>query len=263
MGLGLAAGIVALAFLNLVTITRIRAEAGFAWVYGPHRWAGGTVTEIMGNSIGTYSLAPGQLVALGLFHGFWWDVRFTPMSGQFEALKIGDAARMRQRQLVAWIAAATVVAVLVGMYAALRDGYHYGLGTAKAFVGIVDSSKVGYLLAMKWWDNPVRPDETRTACSLAGGVVTLLLIAARQRYLWWPFNPIGYVMGATNTATMFWANYFVAWLVKICLLRYGGMRLYRAAMPFFIGLILGDVATQAAWSLGTFILDMPVYQFLV
>jgi uncharacterized protein DUF6785/uncharacterized protein DUF6784 len=262
LGLGLTVGIIALYFLNLVTITRVRAEAGFAWVYGPHRWAGGNVTEIMGNSLGTFGLAPAQLTTLGLFHLFWWDVRFTPMPGQFEALKMGDSARIRQSQLVAWIVAVSVLAVLVGMYAALRDGYHYGMATAKAFSGIVDGSKVGYLLAMNWWDNPVRPDGTRTACSVVGGVVTYLLILARQRFLWWPFNPIGYVMGATNTATMFWANYFIAWLLKAAVLRYGGMRLYRSVVPFFIGLILGDIATQAAWSLATSILDVPVYQFL-
>jgi hypothetical protein len=262
MALWIAAALLTIYFLVLVTITRVRAEAGFGWVYGPHRWAGGTATEILANATGTYSFGPQQLTALGLFHPFWWDIRFTPMPGQFEALKIGDTARMRQPHLVAWIVTATVVAIGVGMFAALRDGYQYGMATAKAFDGIVDGAKVGYELTMRWWDNPVRPDGTRTACSLLGGAVTLLLIGARQRYLWWPFHPIGYVIGATNTATMFWSNYFLAWLLKVSLLRYGGMRLYRAAVPFFVGLILGDIATQAAWSLVTSILDVPVYQFL-
>ncbi len=38
--------------------------------------------------------------------------------------------------------------------------------------------------------------------------------------------------------------------------------IYRAAIPFFVGLTLGDLATQATWSLVTSILDVPVYQFL-
>jgi hypothetical protein len=40
------------------------------------------------------------------------------------------------------------------------------------------------------------------------------------------------------------------------------MRLYRAAVPFFVGLTLGDIVTQTTWSLVTSILDVPVYPFL-
>jgi hypothetical protein len=69
-------------------------------------------------------------------------------------------------------------------------------------------------------------------------------------------------MAGTPTAYVFWSNYLTAWVLKVCLLRYGGMRLYRAVVPFFIGLILGDIATQTTWSLVTSILDVPVFQFL-
>ena len=64
------------------------------------------------------------------------------------------------------------------------------------------------------------------------------------------------------TANVKGAVELTAWVLKVCLLRYGGMRLYRTAVPFFIGLILGDIATQTTWSLVTSILDVPVYQFL-
>jgi hypothetical protein len=33
------------------------------------------------------------------------------------------------------------------------------------------------------------------------------------------------------------------------LLRYGGMRLYRAALPFFLGLILGDYVVPTLWAI--------------
>jgi hypothetical protein len=35
---------------------------------------------------------------------------------------------------------------------------------------------------------------------------------------------------------------FVAWLLKWLLLRAGGLRLYRAGLPFFLGLIIGHFA---------------------
>jgi len=42
---------------------------------------------------------------------------------------------------------------------------------------------------------------------------------------------------------------FLAWAVKAALLRYGGISAYRKALPFFLGLILGDFVTGAAWSI--------------
>ena len=261
MALWLAAGMVTLYFLMVVVITRVRAEAGFPWAYGPDRGAA-SLTHVMGNALGTRAFGPGQLAMLGFFHWFWWDLRFSPMPAQFEALKIGDGARLRQRHLVAWIAAATVVALLVGGGAALRDSYRFGWATAKVYAGVASGAKSGYNLVNQWWDNPSGANGTRAAWTVLGGAVTLLLMAARQRFAWWPFHPIGYVMAGTPTAYVFWSNYLTAWVLKVCLLRYGGMRLYRAAVPFFIGLILGDIATQTTWSLVTSILDVPVYQFL-
>jgi hypothetical protein len=257
----LALGMVTLYFLIVVVITRVRAEAGFPWSYGPDRNSA-SLTHIMGTVAGTRVMGPAGLSALGFFHWFWWDLRFSPMPAQFEALKMGDVAGVSRRSLVAWIVVATVVALGVGGWAALRDSYRFGWATAKVYAGVAGGAKTGYLLVNQWWDNPTNPDITRLSWIGLGGAVTLLLVAARQRFVWWPFHPIGYVMAGTPTAYVFWSNYLVAWALKVCLLRYGGMRLYRAVLPFFIGLILGDIATQATWSLVTSLLDVPVYQFL-
>jgi hypothetical protein len=56
--------------------------------------------------------------------------------------------------------------------------------------------------------------------------------------------------------------FFVAWLVKVCLLRFGGHRAYRGGVPFFVGVILGDITTQGVWTLIGWILHVPIYQFL-
>ena len=69
-------------------------------------------------------------------------------------------------------------------------------------------------------------------------------------------------MAATLTSESFWGHYFLAWLAKLLILRYGGMRLYRAALPFVFGMILGDIASQTLWSIGASLLDAPVYRFV-
>ena len=42
---------------------------------------------------------------------------------------------------------------------------------------------------------------------------------------------------------------FLGWLAKSLILRYGGVKMYREALPFFIGLVLGDYAISSLWAL--------------
>jgi hypothetical protein len=53
---------------------------------------------------------------------------------------------------------------------------------------------------------------------------------------------------------------FVAWLLKSLILRYGGMNVYRQALPFFLGLILGDFVTGAAWSIVGTVLHVSLFR---
>jgi hypothetical protein len=70
------------------------------------------------------------------------------------------------------------------------------------------------------------------------------------------------VVAETGAGTSFWFHYFVAWLCKLAVLRYGGHRLYAQALPLCIGVILGDLLTQTVWSLGAVLFNVPVYQFI-
>jgi hypothetical protein len=259
--LPVSAAVLALYMLTVLVIARVRAEAGFAWTYGPDRFTA-TLGHIMVNTAGTTAFAPRSLALLGFFHWLWWDLRFSPMAAQMEALKIGDSVGMPRRGLAVLIVGATLVALLVGFTACLADSYRLGWATAHVYAGPAQGARVGPTLASQWLENPKLPDGARVAWMGLGGGFTLLLSLARQRFLWWPFHPLGYVMSATATSHAFWSHYFMAWAVKLLILRYGGMRLYRRALPFVLGIILGDVLTQSLWSLICSLLDVPVYQFV-
>jgi hypothetical protein len=63
-------------------------------------------------------------------------------------------------------------------------------------------------------------------------------------------SPIGYCIASSyETNRSLWANALVGWLLGALLRRYGGLRLYRAWRPAFIGLIFGSFAAGAATSL--------------
>jgi hypothetical protein len=42
-----------------------------------------------------------------------------------------------------------------------------------------------------------------------------------------------------------WFPILLGWAAKRTIIRYGGLRLYREALPFFIGLIIGDYAISS------------------
>ena len=115
---------------------------------------------------------------------------------------------------------------------------------------------------MSWLTSPTQADWPGFFWAVGGGAFTLLLMSLRARFLWWPFHPIGYVVANTGFPFSFWSHYMLAWALKVWTLRYGGMNLYRRVLPFFIGLILGDVAIQTFWSAFASLLNIPVYQFI-
>ncbi len=257
----LAGGLLLLYFLTVITISRVRSEAGFSWAYGPDRGVASLGHIVIGGH-GSIGLAPRDVALLGFFQWLWWDLRFSLMPAQMDALKLADAGGMQRRQVLALLAAATVLAAIVAPLWIVQDSYTYGWGTAKTYAGPMGGLRSGFSLANLWLTNPTAPRWDKTGWIAGGAGFTLLLGVLRQRFVWWPLHPIGYAMAATVTAHAFWSHYFCAWLCKLLLLRYGGMRLYRQALPFVFGLILGDVASQSLWSIGASLLDVPVYQFV-
>jgi hypothetical protein len=65
----------------------------------------------------------------------------------------------------------------------------------------------------------------------------------------WPLHPIGLLIAPTWQGRMTFGSVFLGWLLKMLLLRYGGGRLYEAAKPFFIGLIMGEVTATVFWAI--------------
>ena len=73
------------------------------------------------------------------------------------------------------------------------------------------------------------------------------------------------LIAVANTWTMAWLWFpcLLMWVIKGLVLRYGGLRLYRQWMPFFLGLILGDYLAGALWAILGAVLDIKIYRIFV
>ncbi len=74
------------------------------------------------------------------------------------------------------------------------------------------------------------------------------LMFLRHRFLWWPFHPLGFAIGTVSFILgRIWFSVFLAWIFKLTILKYGGVKLYRSTRPLFMGLVLGQVCNAGFW----------------
>jgi uncharacterized protein DUF6785/uncharacterized protein DUF6784 len=251
-----------LAFLSLglyfavsIAITRIRAELGppvhDAHFSGPD--------SMLTTAMGTAAFDARQLTAL---NWFWWfnrGYRSHPMPVGLETLRFADRTHASHRVFF-W---ATMLAVVVGVAATFwaygHLGYQLGVG-AKFRTGTSHAAQ-GYNRLADWITNSTQPNVSANWALLAGFLTASVLFTMRLNFFWWPFHPIGYAISGSWSINLVWMPLFFAWVIKLVVLRYGGLRVYRMLMPFFLGLILGQTLVGCAWSLYGILLGIPTYSF--
>jgi len=240
--------IVALILVHYMVWTRLRADTGLGFIPFPL-----IVNSMMVVPFGAGILRPREAIALlasrwSYFPGFGESFEVCTGSS-LEAFKIADAVGLSSRRLLLGITAGFLVSVVVGIYVVLTGEYHYGfLNTPGAWAGWVNAMlRRNGSQAFEYIFDPKGPDVNGMIGIGAGATATLLLGFMRARFWWWPLHPIGYL--AANCWGMHWFSqpFFVGWAFKWLVVRYGGLGLYRKTVPLAIGLILGDVASQACW----------------
>lgn len=108
--------------------------------------------------------------------------------------------------------------------------------------------------------NPTRMDVPGLLAIFFGMGFTFLLSLLRSRFVWFPFHPAGYVLANTGTMYWLWCPFLVAWTCKVLIIRYGGIKGYRTALPFFLGLVLGDYTISSLWALAGSLLGIRMYR---
>ena len=89
------------------------------------------------------------------------------------------------------------------------------------------------------------------------------LMAMRANFMWWSLHPIGYAISGSWAMGTIWVPIFIRWFAKWSTIKYGGLRLHRKFIPFFLGLILGDFIAGSIWSLIGLGLDIYTYKIWV
>ncbi len=247
-------------FLLAVAITRMRGELGVP-AHDLHRAGPDTMLPTL---FGPTQFSRSDLAMFSLFYGFNRAYRAHPMPIQLEGFKIAEQAGGSYRRLFGAMLLAVGVGALAGFWANLDQGYRFGaagrMGPPNVmliFGGEPWSRMGGWLSA-----GPNVSEQYHNGVAVVVGFgATLLLNALRLRLAWFPFHPVGYAISSSWSLNHLWMPLLVAWFLKLMLLRYGGLKAYRQALPFFLGMILGECVVGSLWTLVGIWLDIPTYSF--
>lgn len=167
---------------------------------------------------------------------------------QFDSARIASEAKIPHRVLFV----ALLLAFVVGLWTAFGthlSAYYAqgsnlipsagGYGEYRAAMAREEYQRMASQLASV---APAPPGPKRAY--LAGFLFTALLVTLRSLWPGSPFHPFGFLISTAfgNTSTS-WFPLLLAWAAKFVLLRYGGLRLYRQGIPFFLGLAVGHFVT--------------------
>jgi len=242
-----------LMYITALVYTRIRAEVGTPMMLLYPFNAGGQT--FMYNAFGTGIFSVGgnfanlTLLSVMRFIG-GEDAYFHALAAnQMEAFKLADEVKTNKRRVAVLLIIAVAVGLIVSYCLHLISYYKYGCNLLEG-----GTSTGGYrvTLALKEYNtasaamlNPVQPNLTKTAYTVFGFAVTTVMIQLRTFIVGLPLNPLGYAMAGAY-GRILWGPFFLVWLLKLLILRIGGVNLYRKLIPLFIGLAVGHFITAGA-----------------
>ncbi len=237
-----------------LAISRMRAELGPP-AHDLHAMGPGV---LLTNVIGSKSIGTGNITMISSF--FWFNRAYRAhfSAHSIEAMKIAQQTRTTARSMVVAIFVALWVGLISAYWATLHTVYVHGYAGRGA----------GMAFARQGWEDMEtlikNPEGTRTAASIATGigiVFTLFLGVMRTKATWWLWHPVGYATATSWSMQLLWAPIFIAWLVKAIITRYGGAKAYRAAIPLFVGLVLGEFVIGSCWTIYGAAVSRRTYQF--
>lgn len=234
---------VVVAMILYLGLTRAVAEGGLPAMRPPI-----TTASFMVAGAGTSAVGIEGLVALGFTYGWHAEIRSFVMSSVANGMKISQVIKGPKRGFFGVVVAAILVSLASSTYMTLYLSYKYGgINLNPLWYGWGAARAGPKNMAPRIAADPTGPLAEAWVFMGIGGSIMALLMLARHHLLWWPLSPIGYMISANWKTAHIAFSAFLAWLLKLLILKYGGPKLYQNARPFFVGLIAGEIMAAAFW----------------
>jgi len=196
-----------------------------------------------------------------------------------ENMELARRFRIPYKTIAIGAVLAIFTALTVGSVSFLVFSYYFGelFHGTKVFEGFAGNQTGAGIAHYPLWISHFTGEEglskfdqihwIRVWFVLLGAGIFGLLTFLRGRFLRFPLHPLGYLLlllsiwftfispyfqgnqtiSARDTSFL-WGSALVAWVLKLLIIKYGGMNTYKAAKPFFIGMVAGAVFSIFLWN---------------
>ncbi|MBV9867606.1 MAG: hypothetical protein JO316_19825 [Abitibacteriaceae bacterium] len=227
-----------------IVLTRIVIEAGFSFsqlTFSPLEWM---TTGLCGSAIiGADAVAKLSFLQAVLMR----DTRTHVLPCFLHTMKLAQDMQIEGaalRRLLGAAAAAIVVAHLLTIVVSLRTFYVNGALGGYKFYTMAQGVLTGAAFAIKTQPGV---DINNLFWMGLGGLLVVLLTLARSRLVWFPLHPAGFLIAPGYGLKRLWFSFFLGWLIKSLLMKFGGGDTYIRVRPFMMGLVLGNVSAMVFW----------------
>jgi len=243
MPLGAALIFLGATFVVYLALTRAVCEAGIP-VLRPAM--SGSAFLISG--WGSAQVGHPGLVQLAFNHSWAVDIRITMMAIIAHVLRLMPGRQRMIRRVGAALGLALVLSFITGTLTLLTMAYEHGAINLEGYY-FISYAQAPFTWMQAWMSSPSGPNWGGWATTGLGMTVMFGLQTAWRGITWWPLHPLGYALMGMGPMDYYWFSFFVAWLLKVLVLKYGGAQLYRKTLPMFLGLILGQFTCSGVWNI--------------
>ena len=196
------------------------------------------------SGLGTSVLGAKGLVALNFTFIWQGESRTSPMVAASNGLRLAEMVPGPKGRLFWGLMLALVCSLLASAFITLKLCYTYGA---------INLTLINWAGAHGWPYLGARitamPDANLRGWLFRGigAAVEGFLVFAQHRWHWWSLHPLGFAIAVGWLTSSIWFSAMLAWLLKLILLFFWGPRMFQVMKPFFLGLILGEVAAGGMW----------------
>jgi hypothetical protein len=237
-----------------LVLTRIIAEAGLLMVQFSFR-----PVDYLLLFGGTPALGPANLTVLAFVDTvLTFDLRECLMPSVLNGFRMAEQSGVSTRRLSRVIGAALVFALVVTIPVFLMTFYKLGAIVVDRNGTLTGLPREFFTELASRLENPSRPSGLEYLWLLVGAAAVAAMSWLRFTFVWWPFHPLGLVMGTSYATRYLWFSLFLGWLFRLLTVRYSGLRGYVGFRPLFMGIIMGDVLGALLWDVVGFVTKVGI-----
>jgi len=205
--------------------------------------------------VGTRRLGPSNLTMFSFFRFLTRVYGSHPMPVQLEGFKLAERVKLKTRKVLIALGLASFLGIFGSFWALLHNFYQYGAANVTGFS--LGHGVGAFNILQNRLNNPIDHDYPSLVFISVGLLFTFLLMTLRIKFFWWTLHPGGFALAGSWAMNYFWLSFFISWLVKGLILRRGGLKTYQRAVPFFLGMILGQFSVSTLWNVIVTLLGLP------